>query len=82
MRKPLSLLLALVLTLSLCVTAFAGSAAETTVLSLTGDAADQVVNLSDGQRVNENKDLAVRLRVQTDPGAQEYTCLLYTSRCV
>ena len=52
MRKPLSLLLALVLTLSLCVTAFAGSAAETTVLRLTGDAADQVVNLSDGQRVN------------------------------
>ena len=76
MRKPLSLLLALVLTLSLCVTAFAGSAAETTVLRLTGDAADQVVNLSDGQRVNENKDLAVRLRVQTDPGAQEYTVAL------
>lgn len=62
MRKPLSLLLALVLTLSLCVTAFAGIAAETTVLRLTGDAADQVLNLNDGQRVHENKDLTVRLQ--------------------
>lgn len=76
MRKPLSLLLALVLTLSLCVTAFAGIAAETTVLRLTGDAADQVLNLNDGQRVHENKDLTVRLRVQADPGAQEYTVAL------
>lgn len=76
MRKPLSLLLALVLTLSLCVTAFAGSAAETTVLRLTGDAADQVVNLADGQRVHENKDLTIRLRVQADPGAREYTVAL------
>ena len=76
MKKALSLLLALVLTLSLCVTAFAGSTAGSTVLRLTGDAADQVVNLSDGQRISEKRNLAVRLNVLSDPSAEEYTVAL------
>ena len=76
MKKVLSLLLAAVLALSLCVTAFAGSAPDTTVLRLSGDAMDQVVNLKDGQRVRENRSVAVRLNVQSDPGAAEYTVTL------
>ncbi len=76
MKKALSLLLTLVLTLSLCVTAFAGSTAGSTVLRLTGDAADQVVNLSDGQRISENRNLAVRLNVLSDPGDEEYAVAL------
>ena len=76
MKKLTSLLLALVMALSLCATAFAGSAAETAVLRLTGDAADEVVNLKDGQRVSADRDVAVRLNVQSDPAAAEYTVAL------
>lgn len=76
MKKLTSLLLALVMALSLCATAFAGSAAETAVLRLTGDAADEVVNLKDGQRVSAGRDVAVRLNVQSDPAAAEYTVAL------
>lgn len=76
MKKFIALLLVLAMALSLCTTAFAGSAAETAVLRLTGDAADEVVNLKDGQRVSAGKDVAVRLNVQSDPGAAEYTVTL------
>ena len=76
MKKFAALLLVLAMALSLCTTAFAGSAAETAVLRLTGDAADEVVNLKDGQRVSAGKDVAVRLNVQNDPGAAEYTVTL------
>lgn len=76
MKKFVALLLVLAMALSLCTTAFAGSAAETAVLRLTGDAADEVVNLKDGQRVSAEKDVAVRLNVQSDPGAAEYTVTL------
>ena len=76
MKKFVALLLVLAMVLSLCTTAFAGSAAETAVLRLTGDAADEVVNLKDGQRVSAGQDVAVRLNVQSDPGAAEYTVTL------
>lgn len=76
MKKFVALLLVLAMALSLCTTAFAGSAAETAVLRLTGDAADEVVNLKDGQHVSAKKDVAVRLNVQSDPGAAEYTVTL------
>lgn len=76
MKKSLSLLLAAVMVLSLCVTALAESTSETVTVRLTGDAADQVVNLKDGQRVRANKDTTVRLNVQSDPGAAEYTVTL------
>lgn len=45
MKKTLSLFLAFVMALSLCTTAFAGNTAGTSVIRLTGDAADQVVDL-------------------------------------
>lgn len=76
MKKPLSLFLALVMALSLCVTAFAGNATDSTVLRLTGDAADQVVDLKSGQRLSADSSTLVRLNVLDDPGAEEYTVTL------
>lgn len=76
MKKLLSLFLALIMALGLCTTAFAGNAAGTTALYLTGSAADQVVNLKSGQLVDSSSDVAVRLNVQEDPGETEYTVTL------
>ena len=76
MKKTLSLFLALVMALSLCVTAFAGNATGSTVLCLTGDAADQVVDLKSGQRLSADSSTLVRLNVLDDPGAEEYTVTL------
>lgn len=76
MKKILSLFLALVMVLSLCVTAFAGNATGSTVLRLTGDAADQVVDLKSGQRLSADSSTLVRLNVLDDPGAEEYTVML------
>ena len=47
MKKALSLLLAAVMALTLCVTAFAGGDTGTRVY-LTGDAADEVTGLTSG----------------------------------
>lgn len=49
------------------------AAVDSTVLNLTGDAADEVVNLKDGQSVSTENDVAVRLNVQEDPETEEYT---------
>lgn len=76
MKKVLSLFLALVMALSLCVTAFAGNATGSTVLRLTGDAADQVVDLKSGQHLSADSSTLVRLNVLDDPGAEEYTVTL------
>lgn len=76
MKKTLSLFLALVMALSLCVTAFAGNATGSTVLRLTGDAADQVVDLKSGQHLSADSSTLVRLNVLDDPGAEEYTVTL------
>lgn len=76
MKKMLSLLLALVMALSLCVTAFAGNATGSTVLRLTGDAADQVVDLKSGQRLSADSSTLVRLNVLNDPSVEEYTVML------
>lgn len=76
MKKTLSLFLALVMALSLCVTAFAGNATGSTVLCLTGDAADQVVDLKSGQHLSADSSTLVRLNVLDDPGAEEYTVTL------
>ena len=76
MKKMLSLFLALVMALSLCVTAFAGNAAGTSVIRLTGDAADQVVNLKNGQHLSADSSTLVRLNVLDDPSAEEYTVTL------
>lgn len=76
MKKTLSLFLALVMALSLCITAFAGNATGSTVLRLTGDAADQVVDLKSGQRLSADSSTLVRLNVLDDPGAEEYTVTL------
>lgn len=76
MKKTLSLFLALVMALSLCVTAFAGNATGSTVLRLTGDAADQVVDLKSGQRLSADSSTLVRLNVLDDPSAEEYTVML------
>ena len=76
MKKLVSLLLALVMTLSLCVPAYAGSTAGTVALRLTGSAADQVANLKSGQRVATDNDVVVRLNVQSDPAAAEYAVAL------
>lgn len=76
MKKMLSLFLALVMALSLCVTAFAGNAAGTSVIRLTGDAADQVVDLKSGQRLSADSSTLVRLNVLNDPSAEEYTVTL------
>lgn len=76
MKKMLSLFLALVMALSLCITAFAGNATVSTVLRLTGDAADQVVDLKSGQRLSADSSTLVRLNVLDDPGAEEYTVTL------
>lgn len=76
MKKMLSLFLALVMALSLCITAFAGNATGSTVLRLTGDAADQVVDLKSGQRLSADSSTLVRLNVLDDPGAEEYTVTL------
>lgn len=76
MKKLLSLFLALVMALSLCTTAFAGSAAGTSVIRLTGDAADQVVDLKSGQRLSADSSTLVRLNVLNDPSAEEYTVTL------
>lgn len=76
MKKMLPLLLALVMALVLCVTAFAGTATGSTVLRLTGDAADQVVDLKSGQRLSADSSTLVRLNVLDDPGAEEYTVTL------
>lgn len=76
MKKTLSLFLALVMALSLCVTAFAGTAAGTSVIRLTGDAADQVVDLKSGQHLSADSSTLVRLNVLDDPGAEEYTVTL------
>lgn len=76
MKKTLSLFLALVMALSLCVTAFAGNATNSTVLRLTGDAADQVVDLKSGQHLSADSSTLVRLNVLDDPGAEEYTVTL------
>lgn len=76
MKKMLSLFLALVMALSLCVTAFAGTAAGTSVIRLTGDAADQVVDLKSGQHLSADSSTLVRLNVLDDPGAEEYTVTL------
>lgn len=76
MKKMLSLFLALVMALSLCVTAFAGNATGSTVLRLTGDAADQVVDLKSGQHLSADSSTLVRLNVLDDPGAEEYTVTL------
>ena len=76
MKKMLSLFLALVMALILCVTAFAGNATGSTVLRLTGDAADQVVDLKSGQHLSADSSTLVRLNVLDDPGAEEYTVTL------
>ena len=76
MKKMLSLFLALVMALSLCVTAFAGNAAGTSVIRLMGDAADQVVDLKSGQHLSADSSTLVRLNVLDDPGAEEYTVTL------
>lgn len=76
MKKALSLLLAAVMALALCVTAFAGNATGSTVLRLTGDAADQVVDLKSGQHLSADSSTLVRLNVLDDPGAEEYTVTL------
>lgn len=76
MKKMLSLFLALVMALILCVTAFAGTATGSTVLRLTGDAADQVVDLKSGQHLSADSSTLVRLNVLDDPGAEEYTVTL------
>lgn len=76
MKKTLSLFLALVMALILCVTPFAGNATGSTVLRLTGDAADQVVDLKSGQRLSADSSTLVRLNVLDDPGAEEYTVTL------
>lgn len=76
MKKLLSLFLALVMALSLCTTAFAGSAAGTSVIRLTGDAADQVVDLKNGQRLSTDSSTLVRLNVLDDPSVEEYTVTL------
>ena len=76
MKKTLSLFLALVMALSLCVTAFAGNTAGTSVIRLTGDAADQVVDLKNGQRLSADSSTLVRLNVLDDPSAEEYTVTL------
>lgn len=76
MKKTLTLFLALVMALSLCVTAFAGNATGSTVLRLTGDAADQVVDLKSGQHLSADSSTLVRLNVLDDPGAEEYTVTL------
>lgn len=76
MKKTLSLFLALVMALSLCVTAFAGNATGSTVLRLTGDAANQVVDLKSGQRLSADSSTLVRLNVLNDPSAEEYTVML------
>lgn len=76
MKKLLSLFLALVMALSLCTTAFAESAAGTSVIRLTGDAADQVVDLKNGQRLSTDSSTLVRLNVLDDPSVEEYTVTL------
>ena len=76
MKKMLSLFLALVMALSLCVTAFAENAAGTSVIRLMGDAADQVVDLKSGQHLSADSSTLVRLNVLDDPGAEEYTVTL------
>lgn len=76
MKKTLSLFLAFVMALSLCVTAFAGNTAGTSVIRLTGDAADQVVDLKNGQRLSADSSTLVRLNVLDDPSAEEYTVTL------
>ena len=76
MKKMLSLFLALVMALSLCTTAFAGNTAGTSVIRLTGDAADQVVDLKNGQRLSADSSTLVRLNVLDDPSAEEYTVTL------
>ncbi len=75
MKKALSLLLAAVMALTLCVTAFAGGDTGTRVY-LTGDAADEVTGLTSGQRIDAGGSTTVRLNVQSDPGAEEYTVKL------
>ena len=75
MKKALSLLLAAVMALTLCVTAFAGGDTDTRVY-LTGDAADEVTGLTSGQRIDAGGSTTVRLNVQSDPGAEEYTVKL------
>lgn len=75
MKKALSLLLAAVMALALCVTAFAGGDTGTRVY-LTGDAADEVTGLTSGQRIDAGSSTTVRLNVQSDPGAEEYTVKL------
>lgn len=75
MKKALSLLLATVMALALCVTAFAGGDTGTRVY-LTGDAADEVTGLTSGQRIDAGGSTTVRLNVQSDPGAEEYTVKL------
>lgn len=76
MKKLLSLFLALVMALSLCTTAFAGNTTEVSVLRLTGDAADQVVDLRSGQRLSTDSSTLVRLNVLEDPSVEEYTVTL------
>ena len=76
MKKLLSLFLAFVMALSLCTTAFAGNTAGTSVIRLTGDAADQVVDLKSGQRLSADSSTLVRLNVLDDPSAEEYTVTL------
>ena len=75
MKKALSLLLAAVMALALCVTAFAGGDTGTRVY-LTGDAADEVTGLTSGQRIDAGGSATVRRNVQSDPGAEEYTVKL------
>ena len=76
MKKLLSLFLALVMALSLCTTAFAGNTTGASVLRLTGDAADQVVDLRSGQRLSTDSSTLVRLNVLEDPSVEEYTVTL------
>ena len=76
MKKTLSLFLAFVMALSLCTTAFAGNTAGTSVIRLTGDAADQVVDLKSGQHLSADSSTLVRLNVLDDPSAEEYTVTL------
>lgn len=76
MKKMLSLFLALVMALILCITAFAENAAGTSVIRLMGDAADQVVDLKSGQHLSADSSTLVRLNVLDDPGAEEYTVTL------
>ena len=71
MKKTLSLFLAFVMALSLCTTAFAGNTAGTSVIRLTGDAADHVVDLKSGQHLSADSSTLVRLNVLDDPGAEE-----------